>query len=227
MRGGAGAEIGCAGVPAADGGQAVRGGARTPRPRAARPSAATAWRWAGPTGMRMSSRNAACCRSSSQDHTCAEAFALIVQSASDQIAANRRAVLETVDPAAAHQLRIGLRRLRSALSAFRPLHDTAGPARAGRPRPGPGPHRRRAARRRRADRAHLCAGGRHHQERSRLASPARGAARPPRPRARARAGGAQRAAMVGAAALSGAVAAHHRGAPRRSPVRSASSRARH
>jgi triphosphatase len=59
-----------------------------------------------------------------QDHTCAEAFALIVQSASDQIAANRRAVLETVDPAAAHQLRIGLRRLRSALSAFRPLHDT-------------------------------------------------------------------------------------------------------
>jgi inorganic triphosphatase YgiF len=59
------------------------------------------------------------------DQTCAEAFALIVQSASDQIAANRRAVLETVDPAAAHQLRIGLRRLRSALSAFRPLHDTA------------------------------------------------------------------------------------------------------
>ena len=57
-------------------------------------------------------------------HTCAEAFALIVQSASHQIAANRRAVLETVDPAAAHQLRIGLRRLRSALSAFRPLHDT-------------------------------------------------------------------------------------------------------
>ena len=60
-----------------------------------------------------------------QNHTCAEAFALIVQSAADQIAANRRAVLETVDPAAAHQLRIGLRRLRSALSAFRPLHDTA------------------------------------------------------------------------------------------------------
>jgi len=60
----------------------------------------------------------------SQHHTCAEAFALIVQSAADQIAANRRAVLETVDPAAAHQLRIGLRRLRSALSAFRPLYDT-------------------------------------------------------------------------------------------------------
>ena len=59
------------------------------------------------------------------NHTCAEAFALIVQSAADQIAANRHAVLETVDPAAAHQLRIGLRRVRSALSAFRPLHDTA------------------------------------------------------------------------------------------------------
>jgi inorganic triphosphatase YgiF len=60
----------------------------------------------------------------SAEHTCAEAFALIVQSAADQIVANRRAVLETVDPAAAHQLRIGLRRLRSALRAFRPLNDT-------------------------------------------------------------------------------------------------------
>jgi triphosphatase len=60
-----------------------------------------------------------------REQTCAEAFALIVRSAADQIAANRRAVLETVDPAAAHQLRIGLRRLRSALRAFRPLHDTA------------------------------------------------------------------------------------------------------
>jgi inorganic triphosphatase YgiF len=56
--------------------------------------------------------------------TCAEAFALIVQSAAAQITANRRAVLETEDPAAAHQLRIGLRRLRSALCAFRPLADT-------------------------------------------------------------------------------------------------------
>jgi inorganic triphosphatase YgiF len=58
------------------------------------------------------------------DQTCAEAFALIVRSAADQIVANRQAVLETVDPSAAHQLRIGLRRLRSALRAFRPLHDT-------------------------------------------------------------------------------------------------------
>ena len=56
--------------------------------------------------------------------TCGEALALIVRSSADQIAANRRAVLETEDPAAAHQLRIGLRRLRSALRAFRPLCDT-------------------------------------------------------------------------------------------------------
>lgn len=59
------------------------------------------------------------------EQTCAEALGLIVQSAADQIAANRRAVLESEDPAAAHQLRIGLRRLRSALRAFRPLHDTS------------------------------------------------------------------------------------------------------
>jgi inorganic triphosphatase YgiF len=57
------------------------------------------------------------------EQTCGEALALIVQSAADQIAANRRAVLETEEPAAAHQLRIGLRRLRSALRAFRPLCD--------------------------------------------------------------------------------------------------------
>jgi inorganic triphosphatase YgiF len=56
--------------------------------------------------------------------TCLEAFVLIVQSTAAQITANRHAVLETEDPAAAHQLRIGLRRLRSALSAFRPLADT-------------------------------------------------------------------------------------------------------
>jgi len=59
------------------------------------------------------------------DQTCAEVLTLIVQSAADQIAANRHAVLESEDPAAAHQLRIGLRRLRSALRAFRPLHDTS------------------------------------------------------------------------------------------------------
>ena len=58
------------------------------------------------------------------EETCAEALALFVDSATAQIEANRRAVLETDDPEAAHQLRIGLRRLRSALRAFRPLNDT-------------------------------------------------------------------------------------------------------
>ena len=59
------------------------------------------------------------------DHTSAQALALLIQSAAAQITANRTAVLETEDPDAAHQLRIGLRRLRSALLAFRPLSDTA------------------------------------------------------------------------------------------------------
>ena len=58
------------------------------------------------------------------DHTSAQALALLIQSAAAQITANRTAVLETEDPDAAHQLRIGLRRLRSALLAFRPLSDT-------------------------------------------------------------------------------------------------------
>jgi inorganic triphosphatase YgiF len=56
--------------------------------------------------------------------TCAEALTLFVALATEQIDANRRAVLETDDPEAAHQLRIGLRRLRSALRAFRPLDGT-------------------------------------------------------------------------------------------------------
>jgi inorganic triphosphatase YgiF len=58
------------------------------------------------------------------DETCAQALASFVESAATQIALNRRAVLETDDPEAAHQLRVGLRRLRSALRAFRPLLDT-------------------------------------------------------------------------------------------------------
>ena len=58
------------------------------------------------------------------DETCAEALVSFVESAVVQIEVNRRAVLETDDPEAAHQLRVGLRRLRSALRAFRPLHDT-------------------------------------------------------------------------------------------------------
>ena len=51
----------------------------------------------------------------------AQAFAAILASASRQILVNRAAVLETDDPHAAHQLRIGLRRLRSALKALRPF----------------------------------------------------------------------------------------------------------
>jgi inorganic triphosphatase YgiF len=56
--------------------------------------------------------------------TCADALVSFVESAATQIERNRRAVLETDDPEAAHQLRVGLRRLRSALRAFRPRHDT-------------------------------------------------------------------------------------------------------
>ncbi len=48
---------------------------------------------------------------------------MFVESATEQIALNRRALLETDDPEAAHQFRIGLRRLRSALRMFRPLAD--------------------------------------------------------------------------------------------------------
>ena len=50
---------------------------------------------------------------------CAEAFSAILESATTQILVNRQAVLETDDPEGAHQLRIGLRRLR----ALRPLVD--------------------------------------------------------------------------------------------------------
>ena len=59
------------------------------------------------------------------DENCAEALSLFVGSANSQIVANRRVVLETDDPEGAHELRIGLRRLRSVLRAFRPLNDTS------------------------------------------------------------------------------------------------------
>ena len=55
------------------------------------------------------------------DETCATALGQFAEAATEQIIANRRALLETDDPEAAHQLRIGLRRLRSALRAFRPV----------------------------------------------------------------------------------------------------------
>jgi triphosphatase len=59
----------------------------------------------------------------SRKNTCAEAFSAILESATRQILVNRQAVLETDDPDGAHQLRIGLRRLRAALRALRPLVD--------------------------------------------------------------------------------------------------------
>lgn len=59
----------------------------------------------------------------SRKDTCAEALAEFLQSATRQVVTNRTAVLETNDPLAAHQLRIGLRRLRSALLIARPLAD--------------------------------------------------------------------------------------------------------
>ena len=49
----------------------------------------------------------------------------MLDSAVRQVLVNRGAVLETDDPEAAHQLRIVLRRLRSALRALRPLVDRA------------------------------------------------------------------------------------------------------
>jgi CHAD domain-containing protein len=56
--------------------------------------------------------------------TCGEALALFVASAATQIERNRRALLETHDPEAAHQLRVGLRRLRSSLRAFRSIESS-------------------------------------------------------------------------------------------------------
>jgi inorganic triphosphatase YgiF len=53
--------------------------------------------------------------------SCAKAFAAILASVAEQVHLNRHVVLETDDPEGAHQLRIGLRRLRSVLQALRPL----------------------------------------------------------------------------------------------------------
>jgi triphosphatase len=57
--------------------------------------------------------------------TVGEGFSTIVASTGQKIRANRRALLETEDPEAPHQLRVGLRRLRSALWALRPWFDSA------------------------------------------------------------------------------------------------------
>jgi triphosphatase len=60
-----------------------------------------------------------------RDTTCGDALLAFMQSAEQQIQANRLVVLGSDDPEGPHQLRIGLRRLRTALIAFRPLVDTA------------------------------------------------------------------------------------------------------
>jgi triphosphatase len=53
--------------------------------------------------------------------TCAKAFAAVLASAARQITVNRQALLQSDDPESAHQMRVGVRRLRSALRALRPL----------------------------------------------------------------------------------------------------------
>lgn len=53
----------------------------------------------------------------------AEAFREICRAATDQILHNWAVVLESDKPEGAHQMRIGLRRLRSALKVFRPVVD--------------------------------------------------------------------------------------------------------
>jgi inorganic triphosphatase YgiF len=89
--------------------------------RAARPSAATGWRFKR-RARAVSPRKRGLVSMERKD-TCAKAFTAMLQSASRQILVNREAVLETDDPNGTHQLRIGLRRLRSALWALRPLAD--------------------------------------------------------------------------------------------------------
>jgi len=56
--------------------------------------------------------------------TCGAAFAAIFRSAGEQIIHNRSAVLETDAAEGAHQLRVGLTRLRAAHRALEPLVDT-------------------------------------------------------------------------------------------------------
>ena len=57
-----------------------------------------------------------------QSDSAREAFATILQSASRQIIANQRVVVETGEVEAVHQMRVGLTRLRSALRSIRPYN---------------------------------------------------------------------------------------------------------
>lgn len=60
-----------------------------------------------------------------REQTAEQAFRQILRSCNDQVLHNIRVVLESDDPEGPHQLRIGLRRLRSALRAYQPLGDKA------------------------------------------------------------------------------------------------------
>jgi triphosphatase len=55
---------------------------------------------------------------------CEEAFSILLERAACQIIDNKQAVLNSDDPRGAHQMRVGLRRLRSVLRALRPLVDS-------------------------------------------------------------------------------------------------------
>ena len=55
--------------------------------------------------------------------SCVDAFSAICRSATDQILKNWAVVQESDYPEGPHQMRVGLRRLRSAFRAFRPMVD--------------------------------------------------------------------------------------------------------
>ncbi|WP_445502313.1 CYTH and CHAD domain-containing protein [Microvirga sp. G4-2] len=54
-----------------------------------------------------------------QDASCAEAFRIIARNCLSQMMLNETLVRQTQDPAALHQMRVGLRRLRAAISLFK------------------------------------------------------------------------------------------------------------
>jgi CHAD domain-containing protein len=59
-----------------------------------------------------------------KNQSCSDALRAIVGAVANQILHNWQVVAETNDPEGAHQLRIGLRRLRSAYRVFRPVADS-------------------------------------------------------------------------------------------------------
>ena len=63
----------------------------------------------------------ACQPALSADQTCRQAFCTIARECLAQIAANLLGAIDSDDPEYAHQLRVGVRRLRSAIKLFEPL----------------------------------------------------------------------------------------------------------